>query len=115
MNTVTSNAQLVAYCGLYCGACGAFLKGRCAGCHENRKATWCKVRTCCIEHQYSSCAECSSHPDAMDCGKFNNFMSKLFGILLRSNRSACIEQIRKLGIAGHAEDMARNKRQTIRK
>jgi len=39
MKTITSNAELVAYCGLYCGACGAYLKGRCPGCHENKKAT----------------------------------------------------------------------------
>ena len=115
MNTITANAELVAHCGLYCGACGAYLKGRCPGCHGNAKATWCKVRSCCLEHKRSTCADCSDHPEAMKCGKFNNFMSKLIGMVLRSDRGACIRQIKQMGVAGHAENMARNKRQTIRK
>ena len=59
MKTITSNTELVAYCGLYCGACGAYLKEKCPGCHQNEKATWCEVRYCCVEHKYSTCAECS--------------------------------------------------------
>ena len=31
-------AELVAGCGLYCGKCGAFRKGRCKGCRENARA-----------------------------------------------------------------------------
>jgi len=115
MRIITANAELVANCGLYCGACGAYLKGRCPGCHENKKASWCKVRSCCTEHNYATCAECADYPNAMDCGKFNNVMSKLFGLLLRSDRGACIRQIKQLGVAGHAENMAQNKRQTIRR
>ena len=115
MKTITSNAELVAYCGLYCGACGKYLKEKCLGCHQNEKATWCTVRSCCIERKYTTCAECSEYPDARDCGKFNNFMSKLIGILLRSDRSACIKQIKQLGVEGHAKNMAQNKRQTIRR
>ena len=105
----------MANCGLYCGACGAYLKGRCPGCHENKKATWCKVRSCCIERKQATCAECAEYPNAMDCRKFNNVMSKLFGLLLRSDRAACIRQIKELGVAGHAENMAQNRRQTIRR
>jgi hypothetical protein len=115
MKTITSNPELVAYCGLYCGACGAYLKEKCPGCHQNEKATWCKVRSCCIEHKYATCAECSEYPNARDCGKFNNVMSKLIGIILRSDRSACIKQIKQLGVEGHAKNMAQNKRQTIRR
>jgi hypothetical protein len=40
MKEVLVNKDLVAHCGLYCGACGAYLKGRCPGCHENVKAGW---------------------------------------------------------------------------
>lgn len=114
-NAIVSDPEWVAYCGLYCGACGAYRKGRCPGCHENRKASWCKVRSCCIERHYASCADCTGHADAMDCGKFNNFISRLVGFVLRSNRAACIDQIRQLGIEGHAENMARTKRQTFRR
>ena len=58
-------AELVARCGLYCGACGSYLKGRCPGCRENVKATWCKVRACCGEHSYASCADCTAQ---LGCG-----------------------------------------------
>jgi hypothetical protein len=115
MKDIVSNPELVAYCGLYCGACGAFRRGRCHGCHENVKAGWCKVRSCCIENQYSSCAACKQFEDARDCKKFNNWISKLFGLLFRSDRAACIRQIRTLGIEGHAKDMAAHKRHTIKK
>jgi len=115
MKTISADSELVAYCGLYCGACGAYLKGRCPGCHANTKATWCKIRACCMEHKYSTCAECSQHTNAMDCRKFNNFVSKVIGVILRSNRPACIEQVKALGVAGHAANMAQNARQTIRR
>ena len=115
MKTISVDAELVANCGLYCGACGAYLKGRCPGCHENKKATWCKVRSCCMERQYATCAECVDHPNAMDCRKFNNGISKLFGLLFRSDRAACIRQVKQLGVQGHAENMAQNERQTIRR
>jgi hypothetical protein len=51
----------------------------------------------------------------MDCNKFNNFISRLVGFVLRSDRGACILQIREKGLLGHAEDMAVNRRQTIRR
>ena len=50
MKEIISDPKLVAFCGLYCGACKAYLKERCPGCHDNEKATWCKVRTCCLEN-----------------------------------------------------------------
>lgn len=115
MRTITANPELVAYCGLYCGACGAYLKERCPGCHGNEKATWCKVRRCCLERHFSSCAECTEFPNAMDCRKYNNFMSRMVGMLLRSDRAACIRQIREVGVGRHAEKMASTGRQTIRK
>jgi len=113
MKPIVSDPQLVAYCGLYCGACRAYLKGRCPGCHQNAKATWCKVRSCCIEHQYASCADCAEFAEASDCRKFNNLISKLFGLIFRSDRAACIRQIRRVGIQAHADDMAANERQSM--
>jgi hypothetical protein len=115
MKDIISNTDLVAYCGLYCGACGSYLKDRCPGCHANEKATWCKVRTCCKEHQYSSCAECKEFVDPRACRKFNNVISKVIGFVLRSDRPACIMQIKSLGIQGHADTMATQKMQTIRR
>ena len=115
MNDVRTAPEMVAYCGLYCGACRSHVNGRCNGCHENSKATWCTVRACCIEKNIKSCAECTEHTDPNDCKKFNNFMSKLFGFVFRSDRAACIAQIKRVGIDGHAAIMAENKTHTIKR
>jgi hypothetical protein len=109
------NAELVACCGLYCGACRARLAGKCAGCRENAKATWCKVRSCCAQKHLGSCAECAEFPDPRACAKFNNVVSRLFGLLFNSDRAACIAQIRRLGLEGHAQSMAEMRAQTIRR
>lgn len=115
MKEIVTDTRLVAYCGLYCGACGSYRKDRCPGCHENEKATWCRVRTCCREAKLSSCAECTAFPDPKDCRKFHNLFSRTIGFLLRSDRPACIAQIKSKGLRGHAEDMALHERQTIRR
>jgi hypothetical protein len=115
MSDIAVDADLVACCGLYCGACKSYLDEKCKGCHENSKATWCKVRSCCTEKQIKSCAECTEFSDPRACGKFSNFMSKLFGLVFRSDRAACIAQIRRLGLEGHAKAMAEMKSQTIRR
>jgi hypothetical protein len=115
MREITADASLVAFCGLYCGACGSYLKERCRGCAGNDKAAWCKIRSCCKEKDISSCAECKEFTDAMECAKFNNLMSKVFGVLFRSDRAACIRQIREIGRQGHAEKMAASGTQTIKR
>jgi hypothetical protein len=112
---IKEDAGLVAFCGLYCGACGSFLKERCMGCAKNEKASWCKIRICCKDKGISSCAECSDFADVSDCKKFNNFMSKIFGLIFRSDRKACIEQIKKTGRDGHAKKMAGLRRQSLKK
>jgi hypothetical protein len=113
MKEITVDTNLIARCGLYCGACGSYLKGRCPGCHENTKATWCKVRSCCAEHSYATCADCKDFADPNDCRKFNNMMSKIFGVLFNSNRQACVLKLRELGPEGFASFMAQQKRQSL--
>jgi len=113
MREIIADSKLVAYCGLYCGACRSYLKEKCPGCHDNERASWCKVRTCCMEHSYTSCAECKEFPDPHSCRKFHNFFSRAIGFVLRSDRRACVVQIRQLGLEGHAQKMAQNRRQTI--
>ena len=66
-----------------------------------------------MQEELASCADCKEFSNPNDCKKFNNMMSKLFGLILRSDRAACIEQIRNLGVQGHADDMTKRKRQTI--
>jgi hypothetical protein len=46
---------------------------------------------------------------------FNNFISKIFGFIFRSDRAACIDQIKEIGIQGHAQKMAAEKRQSIKR
>jgi hypothetical protein len=115
MKPVVADVNLTAYCGLYCGACGSCRRERCPGCHENKKAGWCKVRACCIENGYSSCADCTIVADPRDCRKFNNFISRIFGLIFSSDRRACIIQIREIGLQGHAERMAASGLPSIRR
>ncbi|HOF17360.1 MAG TPA: DUF3795 domain-containing protein [Phycisphaerae bacterium] len=115
MKPIISDPNLVAYCGLYCGACRAYLRGRCPGCHENSRASWCKVRACCVENSFATCADCRQFADPRECGKFNNWVARLFALVFRSDRAACIRQVRQLGLQSHADDMAAHKRQTLRR
>jgi hypothetical protein len=115
MKEIISDAQSIAYCGLYCGACKAYLRERCPGCHDNEKATWCRIRLCCINNQYSTCADCRQFTDPNDCRIFNNLISRIFSVIFRSNRAACIRQIQDIGIQGHADRMAELKSQSIQR
>ena len=115
MTAIKVDPKLVAYCGLYCGACGRYQKGKCPGCAENQKAGWCKIRSCCMEHEYSTCADCQTHEAVTDCAKFDNFMARLFGLIFRSNRPACITRIKELGTEAYAQEMAEAGLQSIRR
>jgi len=115
MREIKADVELVAYCGLFCGACKKYLSEKCPGCHGNEKASWCTVRSCCMEMKIASCAECSEFPDPRGCKKFNNFFSKLFGLIFRSDRAACIACIRKDGLEAYAARMAEAKLQTLRR
>ncbi len=112
---IVNNSSLVAVCGLYCGACRMYLREKCPGCRENVKAGWCKLRSCGLERGYKSCAECVDYRDVNDCRKFNNAISKFFALVFRSNRRACIEQIRDRGIEEHAKIMAELKRHSLKR
>ncbi len=79
---IKNDSQLIAYCGLYCGACGKYLKGKCPSCKQIQGKHWCNIRTCNIDQQFSSCVDCSLEtPNA--CRKFNNPISKIFALIFR--------------------------------
>ncbi len=105
MREISEDIGLIGHCGLYCGACKAYLKEKCSGCRENEKASWCRVRSCCTERSISTCAQCNEYPDPNDCNKFNNFISRVFGFIFRSDRAACIHKIRESGPVGYAKTM----------
>lgn len=92
-----TNVALVSYCGLYCGACPSYKKEKCPGCLKNEKAAWCKVRSCNMGKRITSCAECGEFAEVNDCKKFNNFISKIFGVVLNSDRRKGIEYIKSNG------------------
>ncbi len=95
----------VAACGLYCGACNKYKNGKCPGCRNNEKASWCGIRKCCIERGYTSCAECTDFSNLKACKKFNNLPGKVIGFLTGSSRFTCIDRIREVGIQNFASEM----------
>jgi len=115
MKEIQTDVGLIAMCGLYCAACGKFLKGKCPGCHENKKASWCGIRICCFEKKIASCADCDQFDDVMSCKKYNSFMAKLFGFIFKSDRAACVQAIRENGYEQFAADMAKNKVMTFKR
>lgn len=112
---IEKNVHLIAACGLYCGACRSYLKGRCKGCAKNEKASWCKIRSCNRERAQASCAECQDHSDPMSCKRYDTLISRLIGFVLNSDRAACIAAIRARGREAFADEMARTRRQTLPK
>lgn len=110
---IIADKDLVATCGLYCGACGKYLSGKCKGCRQNEKLSWCKSRSCCMEKGFSTCADCDKN--VKDCKTYTNFMSKLMSIVFRSDRPACVEFIRQNGLEAFAAEMAKRGTLTIKK
>jgi hypothetical protein len=107
--------KLVAYCGLYCGNCKQFKKGKCPGCRENEKAKWCKIRTCCIENNYDSCADCKNESSVKDCKKYNTFVSGLIELFFRTDRSECISVIKRDGKQEYVELMEKSGKMSLPK
>ena len=109
------DTKQIAYCGLYCGACHKFLKGKCPGCHNNEKAGWCKVRKCCMQKKISSCADCDEYANAKECKMHNNFFGKVFAVLFNSDRYACLDLIKAEGYENFAKFMGENQLTTLKR
>jgi deoxyhypusine synthase len=54
---IAADPEFIAYCGLYCGACPRFLKGKCSGCRKSETLSWCKIRNCNENNNYHTCAD----------------------------------------------------------
>ena len=115
MKTIVADTKAVAFCGLYCGSCKAYLKEKCPGCAKNEKAGWCAIRTCCMAKGIQSCAECTEFANVRECKKFDNFVSKIFAVLFGSNRAACVAMIRDKGYEAFAKHMAEMKRHSLKR
>ena len=89
-----SKEFILAYCGLVCSECGAYLKGRCQGCHSDKPMNRsCKVKPCAQEKNLVSCAECKDFTNLAECKKLNNWIAKIFGLIFRSNRIGNLNHI----------------------
>ena len=116
---------MIAACGLYCGACKKYRMGKCQGCNTsdtdnpglgrplNKWPQRCKIRKCCMEKGFHTCAECEM--DVKDCRLHNNLIGKFFAFVFRSDRPACIRYIHENGEQAFAEEMTKRGEQTMRK
>ncbi len=107
--------NVIAFCGLFCTNCKSYIKGKCPGCQENNKASWCKIRTCCMEKKIASCAECEEFVFPNDCKKYNNVFARVIGFVTKTDRSKCIETIRKEGADKFAIYMSGNGKMSLPK
>ena len=112
---IVANTELIAICGLYCGACPKYLKGKCLGCKENVKAKWCKTRTCALELNIKSCADCTKVNHVKSCKYHNNAFSRIFEKIFNSNRAACIDMIKQGGYDNFATFMTQNKQMSVKR
>lgn len=115
MNTIKNDPSLIAFCGLYCGACKSYINGKCPGCEGNHKASWCDIRKCCMGKSIKSCADCKEFYDVKQCKKYNNFVARAIGFILRSDRPACVDKIKQDGYETFAKYMSSNGFQTIKR
>lgn len=103
---MTKDNNIIACCWLYCSKCIAYKKWKCAGCHKNIKAErWCAVKNCCKEKSIANCSECSEYSDYKKCKKLNNFISKVFWLIFKSDRCACINYIKDKWIDSYIDHM----------
>ena len=93
------NEKIIAYCGLVCSDCGAYKKHKCQGCHSEKPMFKnCPVKKCAIENSFSTCADCVEFEDLKQCKKLNSFISKIFGLIFRSDRIGNLNKIREKGL-----------------
>ena len=109
MENLSAKTELIAKCGLFCGECPKFIKGKCKGCEENIKATWCKIRKCCIEKNIQTCANCLEYENTKDCAKTKGFINDTFSFIFNSDRHACVVYIKEKGAESFVQTMTENK------
>ena len=101
---MTDNEPFIAYCGLYCKACPAFVSGKCEGCRvDSAKSAVlykkCKVKPCCVENGFFTCADCTIYASTKACKKYNPLMLNISSWIGCVNRSKCIDMIKEKGRA----------------
>ena len=104
--------NLVPYCGLYCGACPIYAKGKCNGCKDPDSPTHyksCKVKPCCVKNEYSTCAECIKYQSTDECKDFNPLFLRFIQFISKNKRKNGIEMIKTDGEKAFQDFMHENK------
>ena len=114
------NENHVSYCGLYCGACPSFAKAKCKDCRGNTPDCAigfrsCKVKPCCVENTYFTCADCKKHQSVKECKKYNPLLVRFGEFISQTNRGKGIEMIKPDGINSFFEFMAGKNWLTIKR
>ena len=112
---IVADKNLLSSCGRYCGACVSYLEEKCLGCSKDKKTLRCKIMSCNQKKGYSSCAKCEEFSDVTDCKKFNSIINRIFGLIFRLDRKACISRIREIGSEEYVREMAGKKLSGIKR
>ena len=105
MNTeqITANENLISHCGFYCGACPTYLSGKCEGCRGNSPKCAvgmknCKVKQCCAENGFFTCADCTKFAATKSCKEYNPLFIRFGEWVSSTSRGKAIEMIREKGL-----------------
>ena len=101
---MSRDEYLIGHCGIYCAECPSLSSGKCDGCRgDSAKAAvvykQCKVKPCCVENDFFTCADCTIFASTKECKKYNPLLLKIASWIESSDRSKSIEMIRSKGRA----------------
>jgi hypothetical protein len=101
---INRDENLIGHCGIYCGACPSFISGQCDGCRGNSAKSavlykQCKVKPCCANNGFFTCADCTIYASTKECKKYNPLLLKIASWIEGSDRSKAIEMIKAKGRA----------------
>ena len=70
---ISAKSLIIGCCGIVCSDCESFKTGSCKGCgNQETSQNNCPIIECCMEHQVSTCAECSVFLDYGECDKLSD-------------------------------------------
>jgi hypothetical protein len=101
---IEKDENLIAYCGIYCGACPSFTSGECEGCRAKSEKSSvrykaCAVKPCCVENVFFTCADCTIYASTSACKKYNPLLLKIASWVESTDRSKAIDMIKIKGLA----------------
>ena len=96
---------IIAHCGIVCSKCGSFRRGKCKGCNSEKPMFRnCPIKKCNLAAKLATCADCKDFQNLKACKKLNNIISKIFGLIFRSNRIGNLVDIREVGLETFKEE-----------